>query len=153
MGRYDLANKAQGGGRYKLATEPKKQPKEPIPQAIPDQEHVGFLHRHPALEAKLGLDFDHIVVDKKDWWEIVRHHAAESSHRTAMDALFGSPEEKRGYGGSLLTVLCPGGYQVRIPVRDVGLVMVAPGLLFDFGREINRKIYDDVMTYKNRRRP
>jgi hypothetical protein len=28
---------------------------------------TGFLHRHPGLEAKLNLDSDHVIVDRKDW--------------------------------------------------------------------------------------
>jgi len=28
---------------------------------------TGFLHNHPRLEYELGLDSEHVIVDKKDW--------------------------------------------------------------------------------------
>ena len=29
--------------------------------------YEGFLHDHPGLQAKLGLDAEHVIVDKGDW--------------------------------------------------------------------------------------
>jgi hypothetical protein len=31
-----------------------------------------YLHMHPHLEEKLGIEEDHVIVDKKDWLEIVK---------------------------------------------------------------------------------
>ena len=39
--------------------------------------YEGFLHDHPGLQAKLGLDAEHIIVDKSDWVS-VRQNTKES---------------------------------------------------------------------------
>jgi len=33
---------------------------------------VNFLNRHPGMESRLNVPDDHVIVDKKDWEEIVR---------------------------------------------------------------------------------
>ncbi len=33
---------------------------------------IHYLHRHPVMQEKLGVDDDHIIVDKKDWKEVVK---------------------------------------------------------------------------------
>jgi len=37
-------------------------------QIYKDRLH-GFLHNHPGAEKELGLDKDHVIVDRKDWEE------------------------------------------------------------------------------------
>ena len=36
-------------------------------------DYLGFLHRHPDYESKIGLRPDHVIVDKPDW-EAIRQH-------------------------------------------------------------------------------
>lgn len=50
---------------------------------------VNFLHRHPGMESYLNIPEDHVIVDKKDWEEIVRL-CSINEHIT--DAL--NPEEE-----------------------------------------------------------
>jgi len=32
---------------------------------------INFLHAHPYKEVSLGLDGEHVIVDKEDWWQVV----------------------------------------------------------------------------------
>lgn len=49
--------------------------------------HIGerFLHNHPMTEKRLGLDENHVIVDR-DAWDFVReHHLSNISNEDAYD--------------------------------------------------------------------
>lgn len=31
------------------------------------RDHDGFAHTHPRLQAKLGVDSEHVIIDRRDW--------------------------------------------------------------------------------------
>lgn len=39
-------------------------------QMFSEENVLGRLHRHIKLEQELQLDDNHVIVDKKDWWEV-----------------------------------------------------------------------------------
>jgi hypothetical protein len=34
---------------------------------------LGYLHQHSVMERQLGVDADHVIVDKKDWEEVCQY--------------------------------------------------------------------------------
>jgi hypothetical protein len=46
------------------------------------QTTIGLLHEHPGLQRRLGVDRNHIIVDRRDW-EIIRSTLAEENDSSA----------------------------------------------------------------------